>query len=182
MPKKNTKGGKGFKSFARKNISFISNTVLPSNPLEKISRVVRFFGNMCQVITQDSEEKIYNCHIRGKFKGRSKRSCIISVGKYVLVGFRHFESPVFKNCDLLEVYDETTDLPILRSTYDLSILNNCLNNILGINSCDDNILISSYDDDLNDDDIPNVNIISDSNSSNYHSFKTQYHDISFDDI
>ena len=126
MPKKNTKGGKGFKSFARKNISYLSNTVFPSNELEKIGRVVKFFGNMCQIITQDADGIIYNCHIRGKFKGRSKRSCIISVGKYVLVGFRHFETPVFKNCDLLEVYDETTDLPILISTYDLSSLNHFL--------------------------------------------------------
>ena len=144
MPKKNTKGGKGFKSFARKNISYISNTVYPSNELEKIGRVVKFFGNMCQVITQDADGKIYNCHIRGKFKGRSKRSCIISVGKYVLVGFRHFETPVFKNCDLLEVYDETTDIPILKSIYDLSVLNNLLGLGVMSGSYDDNILISAY--------------------------------------
>jgi len=156
MPKKNTKGGKGFKSFARKNISYLSNTVFPSNELEKIGRVVKFFGNMCQIITQDADGIIYNCHIRGKFKGRSKRSCIISVGKYVLVGFRHFETPVFKNCDLLEVYDETTDLPILISTYDLSSLNHFLpgslisyaNDYININDNDnDNLNINIHDND-----------------------------------
>jgi hypothetical protein len=165
MPKKNTKGGKGFKSFARKNISYTHNTVLPSDPLEKIARVIRFFGNMCQIITQDEDGKIYNCHIRGKFKGRSKRSCIISVGKYVLVGFRHFESPVFKNCDLLEVYDETTDIPILKSIYDLSFLNNYLNHLFGHH---DNILINSFDTEtINDtDDFQNTNTITNTNTNN----------------
>jgi len=177
MPKKNTKGGKGFKSFARKNISYLSNTVFPSNELEKIGRVVKFFGNMCQIITQDADGKIYNCHIRGKFKGRSKRSCIISVGKYVLVGFRHFETPVFKNCDLLEVYDETTDLPILINTYDLSTL------ILPGSLDDDHSLISSTNHDDNDDndhdnDINVNNSVNDSGNDFYiHNDNITFHDI-----
>ncbi len=175
MPKKNTKGGKGFKSFARKNISYLSNTVFPSNELEKIGRVVKFFGNMCQIITQDADGKIYNCHIRGKFKGRSKRSCIISVGKYVLVGFRHFETPVFKNCDLLEVYDETTDLPILINTYDLSTL------ILPGSLDDDHSLISSTNHDDNDDHDNDINVnnsVNDSGNDFYiHNDNITFHDI-----
>ena len=150
---KNTKGGKGHKSFARKNIPQNSKIVLPDNPLEKIARVIQFFGNMCNIITQDGDGKVYKCHIRGKFKGRSKRSSIISVGKYVMVGFRHFEAPVFKNCDLLEVYDEITDVSVLKSTYDLSVLNNCLNNMLGIDSCEDDIIISSHEEDKIDNSI-----------------------------
>lgn len=142
---KNTKGGKGHKSFARKNIALKSTPFIsPTNELEKIARVVKFFGNMCQIITQDGDGKVYNCQIRGKFKGRSKRSSLISVGKYVMVGFRHFEAPVFKNCDLLEVYDETTDVPLLKSMFDLSSLNNCMNDMLGIDGNEDDIFIGSY--------------------------------------
>jgi len=141
---KNTKGGKGHKSFARKNIALKSTPFIsPTNELEKIARVVKFFGNMCHVITQDGDGKVYNCQIRGKFKGRSKRSSLISVGKYVMVGFRHFEAPVFKNCDLLEVYDETTDVPLLKNIFDLSSLNNCINE--RIDPIDDDIFIAHDD-------------------------------------
>jgi hypothetical protein len=120
---KNTKGGKGSKAFARKNFSApVSRAVrLPHDPLELIAVVTKMFGNMCDVTTSDNRS--LKCHIRGKFKGRSKSFSFISPNKFVLVGLRDFEAPLFKNCDLLEVYDSTEVAQLFKiPSIDLSIL------------------------------------------------------------
>jgi len=119
---KNTKGGKGSKAFARKNFSApVSRAVrLPHDPLEFIAVVTKMFGNMCDVTTSDNRS--LKCHIRGKFKGRSKSFSFISPNKFVLVGLRDFEAPLFKNCDLLEVYDSTEVTQLFKiPSIDLSI-------------------------------------------------------------
>jgi translation initiation factor IF-1 len=104
---RNTKGGKGSKGLARKLVnnetSIKSYIRRPENELEVFALTTKMFGNMCEVVTCDG--KTFKCHIRGKFKGKSKRNCIISVGKVLMVGFREFEAPNFKVCDLLEVYE-----------------------------------------------------------------------------
>lgn len=104
---RNTKGGKGSKGLARKLVnadtsikSFIRK---PENELEVFALTTKMFGNMCEVLT--SNGKTFKCQIRGKFKGRSKRNCIVAVGKILMVGFRDFEAPNYKVCDLLEVYE-----------------------------------------------------------------------------
>ena len=119
---KNTKGGKGSKAFARKNFSApVSRAVrLPHDPLEFIAIVTKMFGNMCDVTTSDNRS--LKCHIRGKFKGRSKSFSFISPNKFVLVGLRDFEAPSYKNCDLLEVYDSTEVTQLFKiPSIDLSI-------------------------------------------------------------
>lgn len=104
---KNTKGGKGSKSLARKNCyeppAHHQRIRLPEDELEKVALVTKFFGNMCHVVIPDYPEPLM-CHIRGKFKGRFKKQSFISVGKLLLVGLRHFESSR-ENCDILDVYD-----------------------------------------------------------------------------
>jgi hypothetical protein len=102
---KNAKGGNKSKGFARKFISSQQNTSirLPQDPLEQFAIVQKMYGTICDVTTQDM--KVFKCHIRGKFRGRSKRNSIISVGKLILIGFRDFEAPQYKNTDLLEIYD-----------------------------------------------------------------------------
>jgi hypothetical protein len=105
---KNTKGGKGAKSLARKMVFADSREKtyirLPTSPLEQFALTTHMYGNMCQVTTIDGNS--YKCVIRGKFTGRKKRQSFVSVGKILLVGFRDFEAPNFKLCDLLEVYDD----------------------------------------------------------------------------
>jgi translation initiation factor IF-1 len=116
---KNTKGGKGSKSLSRKLVNSDNNTSnnnvrIPDNELEVFAIVTKMFGTMCEVVTSDN--KTYKCHIRGKFRGRSKRFSIVSIGKIVLVGFRDFEAPLFKNTDLLEIY-EPHDITTLNTFY-----------------------------------------------------------------
>ena len=103
---KNTKGGNKSKGFARKFLSssLTQNSIrIPTDPLEQFAVVHKMYGTICDVITIDNV--IFKCHIRGKFRGRSKRNSIVSLGKLVLIGFRDYEAPIFKNTDLLEIYD-----------------------------------------------------------------------------
>lgn len=126
---KNTKGGKGSKSLSRKLVNSDNNTTnvvrIPDNDLEVFAIVTKMFGTICEVVTYDN--KIYRCHIRGKFRGRSKRFSIVSVGKLVLIGFRDFEAPLFKNTDLLEIYEpnDFSSLSIQLSSF-FSIYNSIL--------------------------------------------------------
>jgi hypothetical protein len=117
---KNVKGGKGSKGFARKlHYTPVKTTArVPENSLEVFAIVSKFYGNMCDVTTID--EKTYKCAIRKKFRGRFKMSSIIAVGNIVLVGFRDFEAPNFKNCDLLETYDPA-DVRILSNMPGINI-------------------------------------------------------------
>lgn len=103
---KNTKGGKGSKSVARKLIHQEHNSFLrkPDNDFESFAVVTKMFGPMCEISLANGT--LYKCHIRGKFKGRNKRNSIIATGSIVIVGFRDFEAPNFKTCDLLEVFDK----------------------------------------------------------------------------
>jgi translation initiation factor IF-1 len=125
---KNSNGGKGAKSMARKlvnNYSSNSNTLrLPECDLEQFAIVTKMYGNMFQVYTNDNRD--LKCHIRGKFKGRSKRNSFISMGSIILVGFRHYEAPNFTVCDLLEVYTahEVTSITSLPSFNISSLLSN----------------------------------------------------------
>ena len=125
---KNIKGGKGHKSIARKSLFLSESTThvrLPENELELFAVVTKFYGNMCDVTTHDNLE--LKCHIRGKFKGKSKRNAYIVVGKIILVGLRHYES-IPKNCDLLHVFEATS-----YSTLS-SLPNYNLNSIFNISS------------------------------------------------
>jgi hypothetical protein len=104
---KNTKGGKGSKGLARK--MFADDSVRrvirkPTCDLESFAVVTKMYGTMCEVQIVDGNRS-YKCHIRGKFRGRSKRNSIISVGKIIMVGFREFEKPNYTCCDLLEVFE-----------------------------------------------------------------------------
>ena len=103
---KNTMGGTGTKSLARKHISSNESggTIrLPSGPLEQIVIVTKMLGNgMCEVF--NNEDVRFIAHIRAKFKGRNRRSNDISLNSFILVGIRDWEKP-FKNVDVIFVYD-----------------------------------------------------------------------------
>ena len=116
---RNTTGGSGHKSQARKLVSGgrSSKLRLSENENERYAYVIKNLGNgMCH-ITSDEGDTIL-CHIRGKFRGRNKSNNIVAVSSIVLVGMREWESTK-KNCDLLEVYD-IGDVRILRSTPSVS--------------------------------------------------------------
>jgi hypothetical protein len=105
---KNTNGGKGAKSLARKlytNDDHDSRLRLPNNELEQFAVVTKMLGNgMCSVTTQNNISLI--CHIRCKFRGRSKRNNLVSVHSILLIGLRDWEN-IPKNCDLLHIYNDS---------------------------------------------------------------------------
>lgn len=102
---KNTTGGSGHKSQARKMVSGGKSTKIrcSENEFEQYAYVSKMLGNgMCYIMTESGTELM--CHIRGKFRGRNKKQNVVSPMSIILIGIRDWESTQ-KNCDLLEVYD-----------------------------------------------------------------------------
>ena len=110
---RNTNGGSKTKSCARKSIQPAASVVdySPKDDLEKIAVVSKLYGNgMCQVLTTDSPQLDLMCHIRGKFRGRSKKHNMLSVNSRIVIGLREWENP-YKNADLISVlstYEDST--------------------------------------------------------------------------
>jgi translation initiation factor IF-1 len=111
---KNTTGGSKAKGQARKVGSGGQTNKLriSHDELEVYAVAVRAYGNaMFEVLGVDNIKRL--CHIRGKFKGRGKRDNFISVGMYLLVGLREWESQdaliaqkKLPNCDLISIYSD----------------------------------------------------------------------------
>ncbi len=164
---KNAKGGKGAKSMARKNVmdNEISEQIrFADDVLERYAIVLKMYGNgMCLVNTFNehghSDFDIL-CHIRNKFKGRSKRNHFVSNGSIVLIGLREWENP-FKNSDLLHVYSSfdihtLTHHNLISINYNLNNHNTDLfafsNNNYNNNSIHDPHDNHNHDDNQNHDD------------------------------
>ena len=106
---KNQNGGKNSKKMGRK---FVTN---PSSSNRKI-RKAEEEGEMYAVVTKmlgngmfyandiDGKERL--CIMRNKFRGRGKRDNNVSLGSWVLIGEREFESCAKPKHDLLEVYSD----------------------------------------------------------------------------
>jgi initiation factor 1A len=116
---RNTTGGTGTKSLARKNQTSQSNRLqLPASNQELVTCVTKMLGSgMCYAETNDKHQLI--CHIRGKFSGKNKRNNMISVGSVVLVGLRDWEKEA-KNCDLLAIYS-SNQIEELRNNPNLDV-------------------------------------------------------------
>jgi len=108
---KNSIGGNKAKKQGRKHVA-LSASGSASKKLriaveegELYAYVLKIYGNgMCQVLGINGKE--YLCHIRNKFRGRSKRDNMVISGSWVLVGLREWESEsAKKSCDLLEIYN-----------------------------------------------------------------------------
>jgi initiation factor 1A len=141
---KNRNGGKGAKGLARKLSSNDNNQRLrlSDSEFEKYAFVKQMLGNgMCSVVTNDNIDLI--CHIRSKFRGRSKRNNFVTKNSIILVGLRDWENP-HKNCDLLELYDDN-DLRQLKKlpSINLSLFDSF--NSIYISSHDDQDFIFSND-------------------------------------
>tara|TARA_B100001059_G_scaffold7630_1_gene6361 strand:+ start:2158 stop:2898 length:741 start_codon:yes stop_codon:yes gene_type:complete len=107
---KNKQGGKNAKKMGRK---FTAGSIVADRRIrysecdeEKYACVTSYYGGgNIEVMCIDGESRIGI--IRKKFRGRSKRDNMITVGTYVLVGIRDWEVVAKgkkRKCDLLEVY------------------------------------------------------------------------------
>jgi initiation factor 1A len=105
---KNSIGGNKAKKQGRKHIvasSAPTRLRIATEEGELYGCVLKIYGNgMCQVLGIDGKE--YLCHIRNKFRGRSKRDNMITMGSWVLVGLREWETGIKRSCDLLELYGQ----------------------------------------------------------------------------
>ena len=101
---KNTTGGTGTKSLARKNQRENSGSTLrlPECDLEKIACVTKMLGNgMCEIYTNDNTKLIG--HIRNAFRGKNKRHNLITVHSIVMIGLHEWEKTP-KNCNIMLIY------------------------------------------------------------------------------
>ena len=114
MGGKNSFGGNKTKKAARKNLKDGDNfnkkiRYIDNLDEEMYAIVTKIVGNgMCNVICHDNIERL--CIIRQKFSGRNKQRNLISVGSWVIVGRRDWESVKqnkLEKCDLLEIYDNS---------------------------------------------------------------------------
>ncbi len=128
---KNTKGGSKHKKMARKLLKEDESErrtryANESEKNEMYAIVTKMYGNgMCGVRCNDGKERL--CIIRNKFRGRNKKSNMISLDSVLLVGIRDWEvvdnvSSKKKNkCDLLEVYSDE-DVYRLKKLNDFNLL------------------------------------------------------------
>lgn len=151
---RNTLGGSNAKRMARKAVSqFNDIDYVPSNPLERVAVVDKLFGNgMCQVITTDTDKLTLLCHIRGKFRGRSKKHNMLTVKSRVVIGLRDWEKP-YKNSDLIALLSSYDDNEILDNNNDDLIFTNDTSNELPTNIVTDISYNISTDSPIDIDDI-----------------------------
>jgi len=152
---KNTTGGTGTKSLARKHQNKHNNILrLPECELESFAVVTKMLGNgRCEVFTNDNN--CLSAIIRNKFRGRQKRHNIISPNSIVLIGLHEWERPI-KNCDVLSIYNENEiDILLQNPRFDITnlirkrISGNFNNNSSNVEN-DDVLFTNDVDDDSAD--------------------------------
>jgi translation initiation factor IF-1 len=117
---KNTQGGNKSKGFARKNLTQKTTVSLrvAKEDGEIYAQAVKVMGGSI-VSVIDIDGKPMRAHIRGKFRGRGKRENFIGPGTWLLVGLHSWEGEKSKddmrNCDILEVYDESDKMNLKNS-------------------------------------------------------------------
>ena len=118
---KNTKGGNRHKKMASKNFKQQRTHKLRKvrEDGEDYAMVIKNSGGGHCVVKCNSDGKERTCVIRGKFKGRNKRSNQIVEGGLILIGLRDWEvvkPGKLPKCDLLEVYsrDQMGELKQLK--------------------------------------------------------------------
>ena len=129
-------GGNKAKSFARKTFqSYDSNLRFIQGPDERYAVVQKIFGgSICQVLTHD--DILCKAVIRGKFRGKAKRSNLISIGSFVIVSIRDWAT------------DSLSDIEHVFSTQHLALfklLPNFPAHLLSNDSTPDAFLFSSID-------------------------------------
>lgn len=111
---RNNLGGNKTKGLARKNFAKRDAALRVAEEEGEIyAQAVKVMGgSIASAIDIDGNP--LRVHIRGKFRGRGKRDNFISPGTWLLVGLHSWETGnsntkegEIKNCDILEVYNES---------------------------------------------------------------------------
>lgn len=108
---KNSTGGNKAKGFARKNMIKKDNILRVAHEEGEIyAQAVKVMGGSIASAI-DLFGNPLRAHIRGKFRGRSKRDNFISAGTWLLVGLHSWQSETnnsadMRDCDILEVYKD----------------------------------------------------------------------------
>lgn len=110
---KNNTGGNKAKGFARKNLVKRDTALRVADEEGEIyAQTVKVMGgSIASAIDLDGNP--LRAHIRGKFRGRGKRDNFIAPGTWLLVGLHTWEEKStskvgeIRNCDILEVYNES---------------------------------------------------------------------------
>jgi translation initiation factor IF-1 len=109
---RNTNGGCKSKGFARKlqDSSSASEPLrLPTDECEIFATVKKILGNGRLIVgTMNSAYPELQCMIRSKFRGRSKRNHMVTVGSVLLIGLHHWETPNYKHSDMLHIYPSSS--------------------------------------------------------------------------
>ena len=147
---KNKFGGNKSKRMGRKFLhTGPIRTRFSEDPDEIYACCSKMHGPQCDVLCLDGKTRL--CHIRNKFKGRGKRDSLISIGTWLLVGKRSFEteSDTKKgNCDLLEVYNENDKKKLIQHYPDVSwSVFNVIQAVGGSSEQDDDLGITFSNDD-----------------------------------
>ena len=107
---KNKTGGNKAKRFARKNVnadSVINRRIRFVTDEDEIYGIVTKVVGNGQAIVMCVDERERLCFIRNKFSGRNKHSNLVTLGSWVIVGLRSWETTKdgkLEKCDLLEIY------------------------------------------------------------------------------
>jgi initiation factor 1A len=113
---KNLTGGNKSKQMGRKFVSA---------PVDRKIRLIQEEGELYAVVTKllgsgmfyanDTESKERLCVMRNKFRGKGKRDNTVSLGTWVMIGKRDFDSSDKPKFDLLEVYTDIEKQKLKRS-------------------------------------------------------------------
>jgi initiation factor 1A len=139
-------GGKNGKKIARKNAHSISELnankkIRFANGTEEIYGIVtKCLGNgHFLIMCNDQKERL--CVLRNKFTGRNKHSNLMTIGSWVIIGLREWETtkPNKKDkCDMLEVYTNNEKYKLLEECkVNLSFLTQQENILLNIEEQED---------------------------------------------
>ena len=113
---KNLKGGSKSKQIGRKFVTA---------PVDRKVRLIHEEGEIYAVVTKllgngmftanDTEGKERLVVMRNKFRGKGKRDNAVSLGSWVMIGERGFETGAKPKCDLLEVYTDIEKQKLKKS-------------------------------------------------------------------
>lgn len=182
---KNAKGGKGSKKMGRKFVNApVQKQVRladPNEPCEIYGVVEKLFGHgRFQIKDHTGKDRLVI--IPNKFRGRGKRDNTVTLGGWVLVGIREYESSENAKCDLLEVYSESEKQKLKKSTN--SIFSQ-LKSAYDKEPTNDDDLEFSFDDGRNEqmeEMVMNTQLDTNENNQNTVKFGDDDEDVDIDDI
>jgi initiation factor 1A len=143
---KNLKGGSKSKQIGRKFVTA---------PVDRKVRLIHEEGELYAVVTKllgngmftanDIEGKERLVVMRNKFRGKGKRDNAVSLGSWVMIGERGFETGAKPKCDLLEVYTDIEKQKLKKSGNPIFLLLKSEYDNAGESSNDDGITFSNGD-------------------------------------